>query len=48
MVHNLRDFSSFAEETAPAKVKDFDKAIHDAILVPDVCDMLYRPVSSAD
>lgn len=35
VVHNLRDFSSFAEETAPAQVKDFDKAIHDAILVPD-------------
>ncbi|PCH38289.1 Extradiol aromatic ring-opening dioxygenase [Wolfiporia cocos MD-104 SS10] len=35
MVHNLRDFSSFAEESAGKLVKDFDRAILDAVPVPD-------------
>ncbi|KAH9842859.1 Extradiol ring-cleavage dioxygenase class III enzyme subunit B [Rhodofomes roseus] len=35
LVHNLRDFSSFAEKTAGGQVKEFDRAILDAVTVPD-------------
>lgn len=35
LVHNLRDMSSFAEESAGKLVKEFDRAILDAVLVPD-------------
>ena len=36
MVHNLRDFSSFSEKTAGGVVKEFDRAILDAVTVPEV------------
>ncbi|KII88713.1 hypothetical protein PLICRDRAFT_41929 [Plicaturopsis crispa FD-325 SS-3] len=35
LVHNLRDFSAFNEETADAIYKEFDRAILDAITIPD-------------
>ncbi|OBZ75293.1 4,5-DOPA dioxygenase extradiol-like protein [Grifola frondosa] len=35
LVHNLRDMSSFSEESASSLVKDFDKSILNAVTVPD-------------
>ena len=35
-MHNLRDFLSFAEKTAGGEVKEFDRAILDAVTVPEV------------
>ncbi|KZT69046.1 Extradiol ring-cleavage dioxygenase, class III enzyme, subunit B [Daedalea quercina L-15889] len=34
-VHNLRDFAAFSEKTAGRQVKEFDRAILDAVTVPD-------------
>ena len=36
MIHNLRDFASFAEATANSAVKEFNQAILDAVSVADV------------
>ncbi|KZT11441.1 Extradiol aromatic ring-opening dioxygenase [Laetiporus sulphureus 93-53] len=35
LVHNLRDWSAFAEQSAKSVVKEFDKAILDAVTVPE-------------
>ena len=35
-IHNLRDFSCFAEATARPQYKAFDQAILDAVTIPDV------------
>ncbi|KAF9036895.1 Extradiol aromatic ring-opening dioxygenase [Hymenopellis radicata] len=37
-IHNLRDMSSFAPESAKPVIKDFDKAVLDAVTVPDTED----------
>ena len=34
-IHNLRDFSSFAESTAGPIYKEFNQAILDALSIPD-------------
>lgn len=39
-IHNLRDFSCFAEDTAKPLYLDFDKAILEAVALTDVCTML--------
>ncbi|EPT05935.1 Extradiol ring-cleavage dioxygenase class III enzyme subunit B [Fomitopsis schrenkii] len=35
VVHNLRDFSSFSDKTAGGVVKEFDRAILDAVTAPE-------------
>ena len=36
LIHNLRDFASFAEATANSAVKEFDQAILNAVSLTDV------------
>ena len=38
-IHNLRDFPSFAEETAAPHYKEFDRAILEAVGEQDVCSI---------
>lgn len=40
IVHNLRDFSAFAEETAGPHYKEFDRAVLEAAAEPDVSGLL--------
>jgi aromatic ring-opening dioxygenase catalytic subunit (LigB family) len=40
MAHNLRDRRSFSLDTATELHKAFDKAIHEAIQIPDASQML--------
>ena len=35
-MHNLRDFAAFSEKTAGRQVKEFDRAVLDAVTVRDV------------
>jgi aromatic ring-opening dioxygenase catalytic subunit (LigB family) len=38
IIHNLRDFATFSEETAPESAKAFNKACLDAVVIEDVSD----------